>query len=161
MKTSDRILELDRNKKSDSREVYALQKIIEYDDNHVEQFNVCTFDSCSENGEIYKEIEILRKIENEFCKYNKGFRSHKVTYRIIKVNMNVEEIYSSSDDYRNEHDWKVLNCENCKGNIYYGDKMVAYNGKTFCCSDCLIEYLGAEERSLFEDYSYDKLFTRD
>ena len=156
MQVPNKLIELDYNKQSDNKEVYILQKIIEYKD-RTECIDAFVFDSCKENDEIYKALENLRRTEKQFCDYNKYIKNHTCTYRIVKVKMGADTIYSVSDKYENNHNWKTLQCNNCNGNIYYGDDVVIKGNKIYCCYDCLAEENDIEKLSS-DDCEYDELF---
>lgn len=165
MQVPNRIPELVHYSKFNKDKVYAIQRITEYDDGKVESSYIGIFDWNDPNIDeiLQKSIENQWYINKQFCEENKYIKPHKYTLRIVEIDMTLKETFSKSDHFGMDHKWKTLKCDNCHGNICYGDPVIKNGNQTFCCYDCL------EESGYIQTYSpdesdedvqniYDKLF---
>lgn len=159
MKLQNKIPELERYFVSGDKTVYYLQKIIKYDEGHNETYIIGVWDS--PEGDIDKAAQNIVRQEKEFCEHNKFVKQHTMTIRKIKAVISLKVVESRSEHYCNDFKFKSFKCENCGGNINYGDEVVIKKydtcDKYFCCNNCLAEYEDADYLSPGE-IDYDDLF---
>ena len=158
MMLQNRIPELDKDLIFGYKTVYYLQKIIKYDEGDSESSIIGVWYSLDDDIDKAAQDAIIQV--KELYKYNE-VKPHTLTIRKIKATISSEEIESKFEHFGDECKKKILKCENCSGNINYGDEVVIKRyesgDKYFCCNECVVEYEDATV--CFPcDNEYDKLF---
>ena len=158
MKVPNRIPELMHYSKFNKNKVYVLQQITKYDDGKIEVTNLGCFnkENCSKDEEtlFIDNIEPVWHVNELFCQENKHIKPHELILRIVEVDMTLKEVYRKSGHFGEEQPLKTLKCDNCLGDIHYGDPVIKMGNKIFCSYECLQDEVGSETYKEDDDDEY-------
>lgn len=158
MKTNKMLPVLGKDCAADTKWVFCIQKITQYDDGRIDPYSDYVGAWDSDTGEIDKAMQDMHKREKEFCDYNfvKPF-----TFILRKVAIECKmEVIDEMKDHFGKDDYKTLCCEECGDTIQYGDNFLTDKdtGKVYCCSDCFAKSHNIKSSIEMSSNDYRKYF---
>lgn len=139
MKTNKTLPILDRECISDTKLVFCIQKIIQYDDGNIDPY--CDYIGAwdSDTGEIDKTMQDMLKREKELCSNNKYIKPFTFILRKVAIECKMKVISGMKDHFGNNN-YQSLHCAECGHTIQYGDGFLtdAVTNNVYCDAECFM-----------------------